>query len=429
MKPANQYHVLSFLPAVERWEMPPVLEALAQQIVRSGKLRIRTDTERNFVHLGTTDTDKTFSARELTDPGLAAATRAEIARHVPRGLGEQAVTEKIEQLREDLKKGRGIEAEKELKVARVLVQSAHPAVIQRVLESGAELFVSYSHNVADLMALHFWDTLGTAGGLQSTERESAAVYVSCGGDPFFEGEEKTYTTDGFPALARMVIIAGQELGHFADLIHTRDKVLGRYAADNKSASLKPSALVKGARRADTRTVEALRHRLMASGLDLLLRAERGMSFYARQRRFSPPWIFYQGWRLIAWVLFWSSNAPCPKLRTFPAMRCGEALDTFLADMKFNLAPDADAYRREDPIEEEAIACIEAIARVPQQVHKWGFPAVQQAWPELTRVYYGTILPGTQAALYQVPHPVYIDIKQRINIFVHKLFRGRPGYYP
>ncbi len=410
--------------------MPPALEAFAQALVASGKLRIATDHERNFVKFGTSDSDRSFSARELTDPTLAASARAEIARHVPRGLGVDGVNDKIEQLKNDLKKGGKVSTDKEMKVARVLVQSAHPAVIQLLLASGAEIFVSYAHNVSDLMALHFWQGHGQASGMQSTEREGAAVYVSCGGDPFFEGAQKTYETDGFPALARMVVIAGQELGHFSDLIHTADGViLGRYSTDNASSQLRASSFVQGARRTDIRNVEALRRQMIHCGLALLLRAEHGVKFYAKRLKFSPPWIFYQCWRCVAWLTFITRGSTRPRLRLFPPHRCGEALSMFLSDMAFNLAPDADVYRREDPLEEEAIACIEALARVPQQVHKWGYDAVVMAWPELTRVYYGTIIPGTLAALPAPPPSLAFDIVQDIVIALRRTLRKRPGYYP
>ncbi len=57
------------------------------------------------------------------------------------------------------------------------------------------------------------------------------------------------------------------------------------------------------------------------------------------------------------------------------------------DMRFNLSPKADAYAREDPVEEEAIACVEALARVPQQANKWGHRLTRAMMPNLYRIYY------------------------------------------
>lgn len=48
------------------------------------------------------------------------------------------------------------------------------------------------------------------------------------------------------------------------------------------------------------------------------------------------------------------------------------IKTMILDMQSNLLPAADVYKRTDPEAEEAIACVEALARVPQQVMKWGY---------------------------------------------------------
>lgn len=432
MAASNLYHVLNFLPATEAWEMPPALEAMAQRLVASGKLRIHTDSARNFVRMSTADTDETFTERELTDPKLVERTKSELARHVPGGLGVQGVLDLQVRLLDELKRTGKVSAEKEIRVARVMVQSAHPAVVMLMLERGTDVFVSYAHNVADLMPVHFWETHGTASGMQATGRREASVYVSCGGDPFFEGEEKTYTTDGFPSLARMVTIAGQETGHFSDLIHTPGGILGRYSTDNSSMALRPSPIVRGARRADMRRIEELRKKLNGCGLPLLRRAERGVAFYNKRLRFSPPWLFYQCWRAVALAAFALESRRHKlslPLRTYPALARGEATELFLADMAFNLAPDADAYKRPDPLEEEAIACIEALARVPQQSNKWGHISVTYAWPELSRFYYGTVVPGTMGALHQSPPSININNIQRLTIFIRRLLRRRPDYFP
>ena len=73
------------------------------------------------------------------------------------------------------------------------------------------------------------------------------------------------------------------------------------------------------------------------------------------------------------------------------------LKVFFPDMLFNLTPVAEVYRRKDPNEEEAIVCIEAVARVPQQVVKWGHEAVRASTPALYALYYGEIVPACDAA--------------------------------
>ena len=429
---SNLYHLLSYIPATESWEMPAALEALAQQLVRSGKLRINADTSRNFVRMGTADSDKTFTARELNDPKLRPATWKALARHVAPAEGEQGLQDLHARLQSDLKKAGGVSAEKEQRVARVLVQSAEPCVIQLLLSSGTEIFVSYSHNVGDLMPVHQWETEGTASGLQATADTGTAVYVSAGGDPFFEGEHKHYTTDGFPALARMVVIAGQELGHFSDLKRNAGgTIIGRYSTDAHHTRLRADPIAAAARHSDGTRVAALITQYGNYGLRSLRAAENAVAFYHKRRRYTPPWFLHQFRRLILWSIFIArckrANIYLP-LHVHPYHRLGEALESFLTDMAFNLAPDADVYRHPDPLVEEAIAVIEAVARVPQQVHKWGHEAVALAWPGLYRFYYGTVIPGCELALRDpLPHQK-LPTLQRLTAKLRRRFR-RPDYHP
>lgn len=430
----NLYHVLGFIPATEAWEMPAGLEALAVALVRSGKLRINADHVRNFVRLGTSDSDKTFTARELNDPQLATETSEVLARHVAPAAGRDGVLELLTRLRGELKRAGEVSIEKEMRVARVLVQSAHPSVIQLLLMSGTEVFVSYSHNVGDLMAVHHWQTHGMASGLQATEAEGTAVYVSAGGDPFFEGEQKHYTTDGFPALARMVVIAGQELGHFADLRRTPQGIRGRHSTDNRmTRQLRADPTAGPARLADIQRVVALGQQFAQAGLGRLRKAEQAVAFYHQQRRFSLPWWFHQARRLVAWAWFVQRCKQAGihlNLKVYPYHRHGEAIGQYLLDMAFNLEPDADVYRNPDPQVEEAIAVIEAVARVPQQVHKWGHRAVQLAWPGLYPFYFGQVIPASIRAVGpQAMRQVEIDSNQQLMARVRRAFGKRPDYYP
>lgn len=421
MNTGNLYHLLARMPAVEAWEMPPALERAARQLVVSGRLRINADAERNFVRHGTSDWNATFTARELTDPALSPRTRALLARHVPPAQGAAGIEDLFARLLADLKKARGISPTKELRVARVLVQATDPEVVQLLLESGAEIFVSYAHNVGDLMAVHEWHTHGTASGLQATLENGQQVFVSCGGDPFFEGEEKTYTTDGFPALARMMVIGGQELGHFADLIRRNGQILGRY-------SLQPTALA--GRRLDMARVAQLAALHGRAGLPALRRAEESVEFYNKRRKFSPAWLFWQLRRGVALLRYRMAIGP-HRLQSapIPARPHGLAVAEFLADMAFNLAPQADVYRHPDPAEEERIACIEAVARVPQQVNKWGHVAVAQAWPQLYGWYYATVLPACRASLQHPAPSAEMPLFQKLSILLRRALRPRPGYAP
>jgi len=63
------------------------------------------------------------------------------------------------------------------------------------------------------------------------------------------------------------------------------------------------------------------------------------------------------------------------------------------DMKFNLAPVADVYKSSNPEIEETIACVEALARVPQQVMKWGYLTTRETMKDLYKVYYNEVIPS------------------------------------
>lgn len=416
----NLYHLLHFIPAIERWEMPPALERAAQQLVRSGRLRINADAYRNFVRHGTADSSVTFTARELTEPALMPRVRKQLARLVPPASGDQGIEDLLTRFQEELKKARGVEEAKEMKVARVIAQSCHPAVLQLLIESSAEIYVSYSHNVSDLLAVHDWHGHGLASGLQATEEHALQVYISCGGDPFFEGEHKTYVTDGFPALARMVVIGGQEIGHFADLLRERGMILGRY-----------SLAALPLRRADLAHLTQWRS-TQTTRIAKLQRRENAVAFYDKRGKYSPGWFIAQLRRAFAWLHYASAKRPAGlplRIATHPPLRAAHSIAAFLDDMAVNLAPPAAAYRRADPVEEEEIACIEAVARVPQQVTKWGHDAVAAAWPELYRFYYGTIIPGCRAALASPPPSQNMSLIQSLAISLRRLLRARPAYYP
>lgn len=428
----NLYHLLGFLPATQAWEMPPALERLAQILVASGKLRVNADNERNFVRYGSSNSDLTFTSRELRDPALAATTKARIGRLVAPAAGVQGLSDLWTYLNVELKKVRGINAEKEIRIARVIIQSAHPVVIQLLIASGTEIFVSYAHNVADLMPVHVWEKDGGANGMQATDGHSTAVYISAGGDPFFEGEHKTYTTDGFPALARMVVIAGQELGHFADLRHGADGIIGRHSIDASHSRLRAAPVARRCWLSDRQNIARLAASYHACGLPLLRRVETSVDFYHRRMRYSPQWLLCQLRRFMVWVWFITRCRRSNLLNSFhvlPGLRLGDAIEHHLADMAFNLAPDADAYRHPDPLVEEAIIILEAVARVPQQVHKWRHEAVAAAWPQLYRFYFESIIPACAAALPDAMPPQVISPLRRVIIYLRRLLQPEPGYYP
>jgi Protein of unknown function (DUF2748). len=305
-----------------------------------------------------------------------AATRDQLQGLLPGSADDDA----LEALREQLKRGckghSSISPQRELELARLLVQAAHPAVVELALREGVSIYVSYSHEVADLMAMHFWECWGQSGGLQSISGDGAAVYVSCGGNPFITDEtHKTFTTDGFGALARLMVIAAQEFGHYADLLrHASGRIVSRHSAS--LMPLRAKAAYGDARQKDMQRVAALEAHFAAGSLAELARREQRLAFFVQHRPHSLA-------RALCGLRVWALQR---KLRrgggadSLPAIfpprlegGSGFAQDVLacLSDMAFNLAPMADAYRRDDAAEEDAIATIEALARVPQHVIKWG----------------------------------------------------------
>ena len=437
MHATNQYHILHHIPAVEAYEMPPALENMARQLVESGRLRVNADFARNFVSYTTASMDRNFSARELYDPLLLPRTKSVIQESVPEGLGPMAVNDKLEMLRRELKKAGDISPEKEMRVARLVVQAAHPAVIATLLRERAEMFVSYSHDVADLMAMHFWHTRGNASGMQTSSDSGSGVYVSCGGDPFFDGadDQKSFITDGFGALARMMVIAGQELGHFADLIRLPHGGIGGRISADMGGRIRPSKAAKAARDTDIATVQHMHAALAKAGLGGLLRIERHIEFYKKQGRGRGLFaLWHQFRRLVLWGIFMlrAPRSRVPYVRTTPKFPCATYYSTLLSDMAFNLSPQADAYKRPDPVEEEAIACIEALARVPQQVHKWGHSVTKRCMPGLYVLYYGEVIPALTRHLPEktrnaLPRAYKLSFLQSFTIGFRHIFRKKPGY--
>lgn len=410
---SNEYHVLSFQPTLKPKKLGKRRENLAQRLVQSGKLRIKTDTQTNFVNKSGSDYERSFSYRELTDPKLQDVTRVRIADLLPGAVGEAGIIQYRQMLIDKLKPIRNLPEEREMEVARYLTQACEPEVMEQVLIDGCEVFVSYAHNVADLMAVHFWEERGTSSGLQAISGDGTAVYVSCGGNPFVEtDEQKTFTTDGFPALARFMVIAGQELGHFADILRNPHGgvVMGRH-----SASLQPlraSAKAKKARDADMRRVQDIQKHMQRLGVQRIAAIGKRVTFYKEKRGglfFKGIYYLVQGFTLL-WMRGFAAMLS-PLLASFPRTLYHEYKEGLadmvlrcVRDMQFNLAPDAAVYVRPDPRETEAIACIEALARVPQQVNKWGHKVTRFCWPALYHLYYEEVIPSLRAVQKQkAPH--------------------------
>lgn len=412
----NRYDILFELPAYRADDIAKEQDLLAQEIVRSGLLRITEDHAKNFTTYSGPSFDKTFSYRELTDPNLLPDTRQVIANTLPGAAGEDGVNDALQRLIASCKTARNISVDREMEIARLLVQATHPVVISLCLIERVHLFVSYSHSVADLMPIHFWETVGTSSGLQAVSGDGTAVYVSCGGNPFIEEEShKTYQSDGFPALARMQVIAGQELGHFADILrHSSGHMISRHSSHLQPLRAKESC-AQG-RLQDMHFVRHWKSVVARIGIIELAELERELQFYDKHRRSSAKrlWLKHQVSQRRRDIIEFAEHEEHFFISRFPKQLHGskgwanDMIDC-LKDMTFNLSPQADVYRRDNPAEEEAIACIEALARVPQQVNKWGPIMTQQCWPNLYQLYYEEVIPA--------------------NIDAYERLTGKKWYFP
>ncbi|KAJ6644958.1 hypothetical protein Bhyg_00155 [Pseudolycoriella hygida] len=341
-------------------------EQLAQQLIKSGKLRIDTDDSSNFARFS----DPKFniscmvSKEELTDPQLIPQTNKLLRSLYKSAISEDKLASIYRNLRNQIQKLQPVNPEITVKLTRILVQAAHPIVIRWLLHDKVQVFITYSHNIGDMMDIVDWQRSGSNSGMQSTDGKNVAVFVSCGGDPFADNNKDHPTLgDGWAAVARLQIIAGQELGHFADIKRDANgRQISRHSAN--FAGTKATPHVKSARRNDLINCDKLFAELLRLGMKKMIYYEEKVKFYDKNNVKGLK--YYQRYM-------------------------GLMLKVLIDDMKFNLAPVADVYKHSNPEIEETIACVEALARVPQQVMKWGYLATMETMRELYKIYYNEYL--------------------------------------
>lgn len=431
---SNIYHLLYQLPSLEEEDTYIEVEELARRLVESGRFRVDIDYNTlNFSRfsLPYERVDLIFSRRELYDPPLLVRTEQRIShallrKHPAKESRAALVQAKIAQLRAQLAKYQPVPADIEMKLARVVVQSTHPVVMLLLLWEGVEVFVSYSHVIGDLLTMSSWQSSQYNSGMQSTDGRSVAVYISAGGDPFGKAEEGATYGNGLPALARMMVIGGQELGHYSDIMRdARGRQISRHSADFNATKAKDNVLY--GRRNDIIAVRKLEGMLKQLGLHALYESEREERFYHKiGRKGIKLWFLKRKIRR-------STKRFLHKCRKekilFPHSLHPEQghfathITMALADMKFNLAPKADAYARADPVEEEAIACVEALARVPQQVIKWGEPMTRAMMPNLYTIYYNQVIPACITVYENISGaPYHFTFTRKTIPFSQKLWR-------
>jgi hypothetical protein len=398
---SNIYHLLYRMPCIDREGMNIEQEHLAEAMVKSGRMRIDAESKSNFARLSLPQADLSlfFSWRELSDPELLPRT-ATLLKHALQQQKKRSntkiapVEDYIAQLKQEIRKHHEVDAVLEMRLARILVQSAHPVVIRLLLLEQVEVFLSYSYNIGDLLDIPTWRTQGNNNGMQSTDGRAAAIFVSCGGDPFGTWENGLIYGDGFPALARIMVIAGQEIGHYSDIIRDHlSRHVDRHSADVRTMYAKPN--VRQARLEDMAHVDATRQTMLRLGLSTIAEYERKMKFFKKMKIRHIRMLWYRFWHAVLiqrWVLrcnrrgirYVMDFANHPYTASFFLQALG--------DMKDNLTPQADVYRNPNPRIEEGIACIEALARIPQQANKWGHEATQGLMPHLYHIYYKQVIP-------------------------------------
>jgi hypothetical protein len=369
------YHILEQHPAITASQMHIELEQLANELVLSGKFRIDADDKINFTRLSipSQGINVVFSIRELSDKNLLPSSRkflTKILEQDLRGMSIEARVElEISQMLKKISKHQPVSLDLELKLARILVQAAHPVVIKMLLYEKVEIFLSYSYNIGDMMDIVSWQQDGSNSGMQSTDGREVAIFVSAGGNPFGSTPNNSIYGDGLPAIARMTIIAAQEIGHYS------------------------KEQVRLARAADVANIAAIEADLARYDLPTLAEYERHLKFYKQHKI-----IGFKVWRTLfsCWLLRSQLNSII--LKKYPGLTTkqkylGMKLFAAFSDMSFNIAPKADVYSRSDKDAQEAILCIEALARVPQQARKWGHNITKALIPNLYSFYYEVVIPA------------------------------------
>ena len=395
------YHILDKHPAIYQEQIQIEYENLAQELVDSGRLRIDTDYYCNFIHFNNPHDgiNVVFSHAELTQPSLIPVTRDSL-KHLYKIQNKQISDEKLNSTMIHLNKQVGklllVSDELTMQLARIFVQSAHPIVIKWMLRDKVEVFITYSHSIGDVMNIQNWKRAGTNSGMQSTDGSNVCIYVSCGGDPFAKNHDITPTNgNGWAAVARLQVIAGQEIGHYADIKRDhKGNQITRHSANFSCTKATPH--VKEGRKNDIARCSSLLNKLLKNGMSKLIKLEQKLKFYDKQKLSGLRvwWIklFIQKYRRE--LLLFAHQNKLHFIKRFKREKyMGLMIAAMIEDMQSHLSPIADVYKRNNPNEEEAISCVEALARVPQQVMKWGYLTTRATMHDLYKVYYSEVIPS------------------------------------
>lgn len=390
---SNIYHIIERIPYITAEGMYVEYEELAQTLAASGLMRVDTNGKCNFARW--VDPSKNVSlmiSKQQLEGALLETTKARLKKV----YGNDAkVNSVIANCNGQIAKHIEVEPELLMKLARLLVQSTHSIVMHWLLMEKVEIFVSYSYDIGDMMDVMTWKHSGSNSGMQSTDGKSVAVYTSAGGNPFGDTDpEIRIYGDGWPAIARMQIVVAQEFGHYSDI--KRDdfgRQIGRHSAN--FACTKATPRVKAGRVNDIKRCNEILAYLMERGMSQLIEHETALRFYRKNKLHNLKTLYHT-------IVISFYERKLVKLATTPELLfvkrfkqeqyMGLMIQAMVEDMKFNLAPVADVYARDDKEEEIAIACVEAIARVPQQCVKWGHITTSVMMGNLYDIYYNEVIP-------------------------------------
>ena len=382
---SNLYHLWHAKPILAVKKLPKQQRALVQQIVDSGRMRIATRVGRNFVQLNMAEEQRNIMISR--EEWANADYRNRLAAELSTIAGKTKAKIYYDFITAELKKFKPILRDEMEKLACLLIQSAESSVIALLLLERAEIFISYDHNIEALLDVQSWQEQQHNSGMQG----GASVYVACGGDPWQESTH--YPEDGLHAQQRFMVIAAQELGHFADLKRAKpNHYIGRFSsAIDLSGPDKEAAQY---RNEDAENITHLQNKLQKIGMKQAQKSESYYLFF--KKKSESPIDIFTVWMNKSWAEWWfRTGLKQQGLIQLSHMPQGknwiELLDDCLKDMAFNLAPVADAYVGATPEATEAIRVAEALARVPQQVQKWGHDITKICYPNLYRYYYHEVM--------------------------------------
>jgi hypothetical protein len=187
--------------------------------------------------------------------------------------------------------------------------------------------------------------------------------------------------------------------------------------------------VKKARKQDIQTSIAIHKQLIGCGLNELIKNEHSLKFY-RKNNVSNLKVYFLRLKLHLQTRNFITKTQKLNLEFVMIFKnetyIASMLQAMIYDMQFNLTPQADVYTKADKDHDEAIKCVEALARVPQQVMKWGYVTTKRFMPGLYQVYYGQIIPSLIEVYQKVTGQKYQRnySKPKLNLIykIKKLFQ-------